>query len=158
MIKQDKVLKNQILILLAAGFDELETVYSLKRFRESSLPVTLIGLSAGLIKGNNGLIIHPDASFDQIPSKPLSKLIVIPGSKMCTTSLMSDPRVHRLLNAHLEADHYVAVLTEAESILAQVGFNNSSTSPNFLSQQSRDLSEFVTELIFLVGNNAAFSS
>jgi len=152
---QDKAPKNQVFILLAVEFDELETVYCLKRFREAGLPVTLVGLSAGLIKGSHGLVVRPDCSLDQIPANQIGRLVVVPGSKMCSTSLMSDPRVHRLLNANLEAGSYVAALAPAEAVLTQVGFPPLSLAAFFVRQESRDLGEFATELIFLMAHEDA---
>lgn len=63
---------------------------------------------------------------------------------MCSTVLMSDPRVHRLIHATLDGGFYVAALA-AESVLAP-----ELETPRFMRQGERDLDEFAGELIDLL--------
>lgn len=74
---------NRVLILLATGFEETAVVFCASQIREAGLPISLIGLSAGVLKGLHGLFIRPDYSLDQLLPETSYAGIIIPGSTQC---------------------------------------------------------------------------
>lgn len=149
MIRNEITIKNTIIILLASEFDESETVYCMEHLRRASLSVCLVGQSSGLVKGKHGLIVRPDFSLDELASEAF-RLVIIPGGKMCSSSLMSDPRVHRLLNNTLNAKSFVAALSAAESVLIQAGFPLKEEPNHFIKQGPVDTPTFTNDLIKLI--------
>ena len=137
----------RILILIAPGFEEGATVLCLERLREAGLPVSLIGLSAGLLTGLHGLTVRPDYSLDQLSLTVPRRLIVVSGGRQSAASLLSDPRVHQLLNATLEASGYAAAMSSAETCLAQAGIPVPSYSSRFIAQSNIELDGFIHRLI-----------
>lgn len=137
----------RILILIAPGFAEGATVVCLERLREAGLPVSLVGLSAGLFTGRHGLTVRPDCSLDQLSLAIPQRLVIVPGGSQSTTSLLSDPRVHQLLSVTLESSGYVVAMSSAESHLAQAGIPVPSQASRYIAQSNIELERFIHRLI-----------
>ncbi|MBX3055549.1 MAG: DJ-1/PfpI family protein [Anaerolineae bacterium] len=138
---------NRIVILLATGFEETAVVYCLDHMREAGLPVSLVGLSAGILKGLHGLAVRPDYSLDQLSAEAGCRGVIMPGGPQCVTALLTDPRVHRLLDATLQQEGFIAAMATAVPLLQQSGVLTSSTSPRFISQENIEINEFTNQLI-----------
>lgn len=143
-------LSNRVLILLAPGFEERGTIYLLDHMREEGLPVSLVSLTAGLVTGLHGLTVRPDYSLDQLMTKGPYQLIIVPGGRQCTSSLVTDPRVHQLLDATLKSDGFVAATVTAEPILTQAGVPAASDRPRFIPQKDMEVEEFTSKLVNLL--------
>jgi len=149
MFRHEGTTKNKVLIFLAPEFNESETVYCLEEFRKASLPVCLVSMSTGLVKGKHGLLIRPDYSLDELlPEQPI-RLILIPGGQLCSASIMSDPRAHRLINATIHSRNFVAAMSGAESILSEAGFTTNQANEFVVSQGLQGIKEFAQLLINL---------
>ncbi|MCL4267285.1 MAG: DJ-1/PfpI family protein [Anaerolineae bacterium] len=138
---------NRILILLATGFEETAVVYCLDHMREAGLPVSLVGLSAGILKGLHGLAVRPDYSLDQLSAEAGCRGVIVPGGPPCVTALLTDPRVHRLLDATLQQEGFVAAMATAVPQLQQSGILALSTKPRFIPQEDMEINEFTYQLI-----------
>ncbi len=123
LIVPKKRLIDQIIILLAAGFEENATITMLHQMRQVGLPVSLVSLTGGLVTGEYGVAIQPDYTLEQLRVGTAYRMIIVPGGSLCTTSLAIDPRVHRLLASSLNNAGFVAILSKAESLLAQFGLS-----------------------------------
>lgn len=143
-------LNNKVLILLAPGFEEKTTIYLLDHIREAGLPVSLVSLTAGLVTGLHGLSVRPDCSLEQLTTRTPHRLIIVPGGRQCTSSLVTDPRVHQLLEVTLKNDGFVAATLTAEPLLMQVGIPAPSDKPRFIPQKDIEVEEFANLLINLV--------
>ena len=141
--------KSRVFILLASGFEEASTVSCLEQMRQASLPVSLVALSAGLVTGWHGLSVCPDLTLDQVNVNEPCKMVVLPGGQMCATILLTDPRVHRLLNALIAQGGVVGVLKTAVPVITQSGLLPSSSASQFVTQDNDDLDAFVTNLVRL---------
>ncbi|MCP4361983.1 MAG: DJ-1/PfpI family protein [Chloroflexi bacterium] len=139
----------KVIILLAPEFDEAGMIACLVQMRGASLPVYLVGVVAGLMRGKHGLMVRPDYSLDELKSEQ-AKLIVVPSGMKCSTSLMSDPRIHRLLNSSMEVGHYVAVLRTAEEAMKLAGFPQQKYQNQMIGQGEADIGSFIRELVHLV--------
>ncbi len=138
---------NRIMILLAPGFEETAVVYCLEHLREAGLPVSLVGLSAGILKGSHGLAVRPDYTLDQLLPENGPRGGIVPGGPACVSALLTDPRVHRLLDMTMQNSGFVAVLATAVSLFAQSFSPMITTTPNFMQQGEMEISEFTDYLI-----------
>ena len=53
-----------VLVPLAPGFEEIETITVVDVLRRAGARVTLAGTEAGLIEGSRGVQVNPDADWD----------------------------------------------------------------------------------------------
>jgi putative intracellular protease/amidase len=111
--------QRSIVILLANGFVEQETVACVEKMRANNLPVLLVGVSAGLVTGQHGLKIKPDYSLEEIKSRPdlpLPQMILFPNGVQ--THLSTDPRIYRLVDDIVNDDGIVAAMATAEPFIS----------------------------------------
>jgi len=86
----------QMLILVAAGFDEqLVTHWTVSR-HQLGLAVTLVGLAAGTARDRHGLRLKVDRTLETLPPER-AVLVLLPGESGYVYQVLQDPRVHRLL-------------------------------------------------------------
>lgn len=141
---------DKIFILLAPGFEESTVVFCLEQMREAGLSVSLVSLSTGLVSGLHGLVLRPDYSLDQLPTGFFPRLIIVPGGRQCTSSLIADPRVHKLLETTWSNEGFVATTFMATPLFNQAGIPAYSEKSYFISQENMGISEFANRLINLV--------
>jgi putative intracellular protease/amidase len=101
------------LVLVADGFDEQTAICCIRAFRDAGIAVALVGLPAGLVTGNRGISLHPDLSLDEVQPDVTSTLVVIPGGRRSAASLLTDPRVHQIVEATAAGGGKIAVLGTA---------------------------------------------
>jgi hypothetical protein len=89
-----------ILVIIADGFDEAETIILLSALRQAGLCVKSVGLTRGLVAGVHGIWLMPDMSFtdlEQLLQSMTISLAILPGGGQSLAKLETDPRVHKLL-------------------------------------------------------------
>ncbi len=138
---------NAALILLAPNFIEGNIVFCLEQLRQAGIPVSLVGLSAGLIKGYHGMIVKPDYSLGQLSTIHGHKLVLLPDGKACIAALFADPRVHQLIKTTLKNNGLVAAMPDAEVMLEKSNLISAETASNFLWQRDHDLKTFTEQMI-----------
>ena len=109
-----------VVVLIANGFEEQDTVGCIHTFREAGVSVSLVSLAAGSVTGSRGIVLQPDFSLDQLSADDRTTLTVLSGGRSCTTALLTDPRVHRLLSTITEAGGRVALLGSIDQDLEQL--------------------------------------
>ncbi len=95
-----------VLILLADRFNELFAINTTVRLRSADIQVVLVGLTAGLLHGQQGITIRPDLSLSQLllqEAHPAGQLLILCGDQECVSTLLVDPRVHQLISSVLDA-------------------------------------------------------
>ncbi|MCB9079664.1 MAG: DJ-1/PfpI family protein [Anaerolineaceae bacterium] len=112
-----------VLIIIADGFDEMETITWLTTLRQASLWVKSVGLTSGLISGAYGIGLMPDLSFAEL--NPLLEatavnLVILPKGKQSLSRLEADPRVHKLLRQVVEQRGQIITTSESLSLLKVV--------------------------------------
>jgi putative intracellular protease/amidase len=142
--------KSRVFILIAPGFEEASTVSCLEQMRQASLPVSLVALSARLVTGWHGLSVQPDLTLDQVNVNEPCKMVVLPGGQMCATALLTDPRVHRLLNTVIAQDGVVGVMKTAVPVVKQSGLLPTPLDSRFMTQHDENLGAFVKNLVHLM--------
>ena len=133
----------RVFILLAHDFKELSVVYCLDRMREAGLPVSLVGLISGAVRGMHGLVIEPDYSLEAVGQAPHVCGVVIPGGQQCTSLLTMDPRVHHLVQDVIDGDGFLAVMATAVNSFNRASFTLTDKAI-YLEQGDMSLPEFVT--------------
>ncbi len=147
MLTQNTTHTNKILIVLASGFEEAAIVYCLDHMREAGLPISLVGLSAGILKGLHGLAVRPDVSLDQLSPDAAYRGVIVPGGQQCISALLTDPRFHRLLDTTLQHEGFVAAMATAVPLLSQYGIQHSAMTTRFIQQGEMGICEFIEYLI-----------
>ncbi len=132
----------EVFILLASGFEEEATIFCLTQLREAGIFVSLVGASAGLIRGAHGVKVQPDATLRKVTAVSPPKLIIIPDGKRAVSMLLSDPRVHQLLAATTENNGQVAVMPAVASMLGELV-----TESSLIIQSNGSLDKFTNRLI-----------
>ena len=148
MVSHQASSQNQTLILIAPGFREESVVQCLSQMREAGLAVSLVGLSAGLIRSLHGVVMLPDCSLEQLSPLGSPQLVIVPGGKQSVSALLADPRVHKLLDDTLENGGFVAATTTAQIVLAEANYPKSGREAHFLTQEGLEMGEYVKQLIY----------
>ena len=142
----------EILIVITTGFLETAVVTTLCNLRQAGLPVKLMGQQSGLVTSACGLTVQPDRSLldweTAVNGTPLGRAaLVIPGNSVCAAALLSDPRLHQLMEAILQQEGVVAVMRAAQPLLAEVWGETVYTLPNVLLQEEGETAVFVQRLL-----------
>ena len=117
MSNQDHNYQRTVFVLLAHGFAEQETITCVENLRRMRVPVTLVGVTNGLVTGQYGLKIKPDCSLEDVRIGTLPQMLIIPNG--IELYLATDPRIHRLVNNILDNQGFVAAMSTAEPFLYQ---------------------------------------
>ncbi len=141
-------LPDNVAILLMPGFEEGTAVFCADKLRNAGLPVSVIGTSNQPIKGTHGIMIQPDTSIGDIKPDQFYRIVVVSGGRQHISASMIDPRIYQLLRQTVEANGYIAPIARAKEFLEDVGFANSNA-PYIISDNDKELQEFVNELIQL---------
>ncbi len=89
-----------VLVIIADGFDEAETIVFLSLLRQAGLCVKSVGLTSGLVSSVHGVWLKPDltlADLDGPTDTPSISAVILPEGRQSLARLEADPRVHRLL-------------------------------------------------------------
>ena len=109
-----------ILVLLAEGFEEIEAVTVIDVLRRAEIPVLVVGLVPGPVRGAHGITVETDGALGDVDAASLGG-IVLPGGMPGTTHLAEDERVLALIRALHGAGKGVAAICAAPLVLAKAG-------------------------------------
>lgn len=141
-------------VVIADGFEEVETVVALSLLRQAGLCAKSVGLTSGLVGGAHGVWLMPDLTLADLddPVTPVNA-VILPEGKRCLTRLEADPRVHRLLRRAVAQRGHIATGSEGLRVsrAAAVWGNKPGTGeesmPLLLRQPKQSLEAFVWDLI-----------
>jgi len=85
-----------VLVPLAPGFEEIETITVVDILRRAGARVTLAGTQEGPLEGSRGISILPDDLLENVLQEEFD-LVVLPGGQPGTDNLQKDARVIQLL-------------------------------------------------------------
>lgn len=112
-----KARNDQVFVLLASGFEECDVTTVTRTLRRTGMPVVLVGLTAGPIRGCFGISLLPDKSLCEVETdSPLA--VVLPGGIQGVRQLSADPRVYTLLRRAMDQDGYVLALDLGYMVLS----------------------------------------
>jgi protein deglycase len=105
-----------VLVPIAPGFEEIETITVVDILRRAGARVTLAGTEEAPLKGSRGVLVLPDDSLDNIMDKDFD-LIVLPGGQAGTDNLRKDVRVIQLLKKMDGLNKNIAAICAAPLVL-----------------------------------------
>lgn len=110
----------KVLIPLAPGFEEIETITVVDVLRRAGARVTLGGTENGPIKGSRGVLVMPDAPLNTQSPKDFD-MIVLPGGQPGTTNLTNSANLINFLKIMNEESKYIAAICAAPLVLQKAG-------------------------------------
>ncbi len=123
------------LVLLAPGFEEIETVTVVDILRRAGIEVTVAGTMDGPLSGRSQIRILPDVLMDTVMDGSFD-LLVLPGGQPGTRNLGRDPRVQKIISDTVKKEGLIAAICAAPSILSNYGFLKGKTVTSHPSVQS----------------------
>ncbi|PIQ97821.1 MAG: DJ-1 family protein [Nitrospinae bacterium CG11_big_fil_rev_8_21_14_0_20_56_8] len=110
----------RVLVALAPGFEEIETITVVDILRRSGARVFLAGTQEGPLEGSRGVHVVPDGSIDSVNPQDFD-MVVLPGGQPGTNNLRQNSRVRAILNALHSEGKPVAAICAAPLVLHDAG-------------------------------------
>ena len=108
------------LVLLAEGFEEIETATSVDVLRRARVEVTVAGIAGSeRVVGSRDMIFTPDVALADA-ELPVD-LLLLPGGAQGAENLASDARVRALLRDQVDSERLVGAICAAPFALDQAG-------------------------------------
>jgi len=127
---------HKVLVPLAQGCEELETVTIIDLLRRAQIEVVTAGLDSQTITASRGVVIIPDTDLDTA-LKDDYDMIVLPGGLPGAVHLGNDERIKDILIKMANSEKFTAAICAAPKVLADAGIldNKKATSyPGFLDE------------------------
>jgi 4-methyl-5(b-hydroxyethyl)-thiazole monophosphate biosynthesis len=109
-----------VLVTLAPGFEEIETIAVVDILRRAGARVVLAATEKGPIEGSRGVSVLPDTLIDQVDDKDFD-LVVLPGGQPGTTNLQNNETVKAIIHNMHQSGKQVAAICAAPTILHSAG-------------------------------------
>lgn len=109
-----------VLVMLAPGFEEIETITIVDILRRAGARVTLAATVPGVLEGSRGIKVAPDDVLEAVMDKEFD-LICLPGGQPGTDNLNKDPRIEKLLLRMQNQGKYIAAICAAPIVLQKAG-------------------------------------
>jgi protein deglycase len=113
----------RVVVPLAPGFEEIETITVVDILRRAGVAVCLASVHVGsppmAIEGRTGIKVLPDIAISEVQAADFD-MIVLPGGLKGAQTLQNDPHVARLLRDSRERDRprYIGAICAAPIVLA----------------------------------------
>lgn len=112
-----------VYILLADGFEEVETVSPVDALRRAGVEVALVGVTGAVVTGSHGMRLAADVEIDGID--PAScEAIVVPGGLRGVQNIKASEKALGAINAAYGAGKYVCAICAGPTVLAQLGITD----------------------------------
>lgn len=143
--RNNKKKRPQSYILIGDGFDELEVIYFLHKFRQAGLSIKSVSLFDKLVFSRQGVGLKADYALAEKPLDSTNDcLLILPAGGRNGDVLRQDARVKTLLQAFDNGNGRVAVTNGSSKLATDV--EQLMKHSTFLPQIGQDLSEFVENL------------
>ena len=113
----------KVIIPLANGFEEIETLTVVDILRRAEIDVVLAGLMPGPIAGAHNVNVIPDTTIDAINTGAFD-MIILPGGQPGTDNLNADQRIHKLLKELASKEKLIGASSAPPIVLAAAGLLN----------------------------------
>jgi 4-methyl-5(b-hydroxyethyl)-thiazole monophosphate biosynthesis len=110
----------KVLVFLASGFEEIETVTIVDVLRRAGIEVTVAGLTLNAIAGAHDMKMIPDSSIDDIQIEDFD-LIAVPGGNPGYKNLRKDSRVIGMIKKAFNSNKLIAAICAAPAVLSDAG-------------------------------------
>lgn len=109
-----------VLVPLAQGCEELESVTIIDLLRRAGIDVTTAGLDAQPVTASRGVVLIPDTTLDEALKNDYD-MVVLPGGLPGADHLDQDPRIQDLLKKMANSEKFTAAICAAPKVLASAG-------------------------------------
>lgn len=110
----------KVLVTLAPGFEEIETVTVIDILRRAGARVTVAGTVEGALKGSRGVTVIPDTLLDEVKDDEFD-LVVLPGGQPGTDNLKKNPTVKGILKKMAQEEKRIGAICAAPVVLDSAG-------------------------------------
>lgn len=110
----------KILVPVADGFEEIETITIVNVLRRAGLEVTLAGLKSGELIGARKIRIVSDKSLDEALKQDFD-VLVLPGGQPGVDNLRKDSRILNLIKKMYEKKKWIGAICAAPLALRDAG-------------------------------------
>lgn len=110
----------KVLIPLAEGCEEMEAVILIDVLRRAGWEVTAAGMEPGPVRCSRGVVLVPDAAWEDIQPETFD-LLVVPGGGPGTQRLARDERILAAVKAFHAAGKRIAAVCAGPLVLQQAG-------------------------------------
>ena len=142
----------KVLVALAPGFEEIETITVVDILRRAGARVVLAATEEGPIKGSRGISVLPDTLIDQVDDNDFD-LVVLPGGQPGTANLQKNETVKAIVQNMHRSRKQVAAICAAPIVLHSAGIlkNTVVTSHPSVREQLSDIG-YSEERVVVDGN------
>jgi len=119
----------KVLVIIAPGFEEIETVTVVDILRRAGARVTLSGTESGVTEGSRGINLAADCHLKEVDVDGFD-MVVLPGGQPGTSNLQKDEKVKEILLKMDRDNKKIAAICAAPVVLQSAGLlsNTSFTS------------------------------
>ncbi len=143
--RNSKKKRPQSYILIGDGFDELEVVYFLHKFRQAGLSIKSVSLFDKMVFSRQGVGLKADYALSERPLTPNKNcLLILPTGGRNGETLRRDARVKSLLQAVDDGNGRVAITNSRSDLASEVG--QLMQMPTYQPNWDQDLGDFVDTL------------
>jgi putative intracellular protease/amidase len=114
------VMKGKVYVIVADGFEEMDVSAVTCTLRGLGLPVAVVGLTAGPVRGAYGLSLVPDCTLGEVVMDS-PRAAVLPGGILAARRFSAEPRVHALLRQVVDHNGYLMAIDTARTVLYSAG-------------------------------------
>ena len=136
----------RVLILLAPGFLEGDLLFTVDRLREAGVQVQMTAMTSNCVGGQHGIVVCPDRILTEVNDESY-QAVVIPGGWQCGATLLSDPRIHQLVNGVLNTEGYAVAMAQAHHYVGDIWGGEPA---GFISQTNSTIEQFTGRLLNLL--------
>ena len=141
----------KVLVALAPGFEEIETITVVDILRRAGARVTLAATVEGPIEGSRGVTVLPDTLIDRVNDADFD-LLVLPGGQPGTDNLQKNGTVKTIIQNMHQAQKIVAAICAAPIVLQSAGILKDATITSHPSVQERlSAGQYSEELVVVDG-------
>ena len=110
----------RVLVPLAPGFEEIETVTPIDVLRRAGAEVVIASVDgAPWVAGRTGIVIRAERNLDEVKTESFA-LVLIPGGP-AVAALRKDARIHAILQAHHRQEGWIGAICAAPLVLKDAG-------------------------------------
>lgn len=110
----------KVLVPLAPGFEEIETVTVVDILRRAGARVTLAGTQDGALAGSRGIHVLSDTRLEDVNADEFD-LVVLPGGQPGTSNLQKNERIKVVLETMHRQNKLIAAICAAPLVLQSAG-------------------------------------
>lgn len=114
----------RVLVPIAPGFEEIETVAVIDILRRAEIDVITAGTEEGEITGSRKVKIIPDVLIKDVVNDENFDMIVLPGGMPGTTNLNKNENVKKILQRMSKQGKFTAAICAAPTVLAALNITN----------------------------------